>query len=176
MGDSMLFRLIIVFYIISLSLAFSHGTKKKSIKAHEHGVGILNIAQEGNVLLFEFELPGYDVVGFEYKAKEDKDLKKVENAISTLLDYKNMIKPSGKAGCNKIDSRAEVLYEGTHSEFIGKYVFSCQNLSELKIVYINYFNKFELSKKLNIKILGNNKKSAYVISKPKRILNVKGHF
>ena len=39
-------------------------SNKKSIKAHQHGVGILNIVKEDNILFFEFELPGYDVVGF----------------------------------------------------------------------------------------------------------------
>ena len=29
-------------------------------------------------LSFEFEMPGFDVVGFEYKAKKKEDIKKVE--------------------------------------------------------------------------------------------------
>ena len=33
-------------------------SNKKSIKAHQHGVGILNIVKEDNILFFEFELPG----------------------------------------------------------------------------------------------------------------------
>ena len=31
--------------------------EQKSLKAHQHGVSILNIAQEGNNLVFEFEMP-----------------------------------------------------------------------------------------------------------------------
>ena len=41
-----------------------HKKTKKSLKSHQHGVGILNIAQEENLLVFEFELPGFDVVRF----------------------------------------------------------------------------------------------------------------
>ena len=46
----------------------------------------------------------------------------------------------------------------------------------MKIIYIKYFNQFEYSKKLNIKVVTENKKTAYVIDKTKKILNVKGFF
>jgi len=39
-----------------------------------------------------------------------------------------------------------------------------------------YFDNFELTRKLNIKILGINKKAAYVIEKNKKMINVKEHF
>ena len=54
-----LLKVIILFYLLSSSFLIAHSTKKKkSLKSHEHGVGVLNIAQEGNILLFEFEIPG----------------------------------------------------------------------------------------------------------------------
>ena len=56
----------------------SRGKKKKSLKSHEHGVGVLNIVQEKNILQFEYEMPGYDIVGFEYKAEKKEDVGKVE--------------------------------------------------------------------------------------------------
>ena len=169
-------RLLIIFYLLSTTVLLAHSNKKKSLKSHEHGVGVLNIAQEGKTLLFEFEIPGFDIVGFEYKAKEKEDIKKVENAINILSNYKNMIMPSGSAGCEKINSSAKVINKGKHSEFLTSFTFNCEKVSELKIIYIKYFSKFENSQKLNIKIFGNNKKSAYVINKSKKILNVKGHF
>ena len=87
-----------------------------------------------------------------------------------------MIKPSGSAECEKIDSSAKVIYEGKHSEFISEYKFNCKKISQLKIIYIKHFKKFEFSKKLNVKIIGSNKKTAYVIERSKKILNVKGYF
>ena len=150
--------------------------KKKSLKSHEHGVGILNIVQEKNILQFEYEMPGYDIVGFEYKAEKKEDVGKVKKAINILSDHKNMIKPSGSAECKNIGNNAKVIYEGKHSEFISKYKFDCKNISELKIIYIKHFSKFDYSKKLNVKIVANNKKSAYVIDRSQKILNVKGFF
>ena len=145
---------------------------ENSMNLHE----LRNIAQEGNSVIFEFEIPGFDIVGFEYEAKEEDDINKVENALEILSDYKNMIMPSGSAECEKLESSAEVINEGKHSEFISSYRFNCKKISDLKIIYIKYFNNFENSKKLNIKVFGNNKKTAYVITKSKKILNVKDHF
>ena len=56
----------------------------KSLSAHEHGVSVLNIVQDLNSISFEFEMPGFDVVGFEYKAKKKEDIKKVRNALNIL--------------------------------------------------------------------------------------------
>ena len=172
----MYLRTILLTYFLLTQIIFAHSTKKKSLKSHEHGVGVLNIAQEGNTLLFEFEIPGFDIVGFEYEAKKDEDIKKVENALNLMADPKNMVKLSGSGKCKKITNNAKVINEGKHSEFISEYKFNCENLSDLKIVYIKYFGKFENSEKLNIKIFGNNKKSAYVINKSKKIISVKDHF
>ena len=169
-------KIIFLLYLLSTSVLYAHSTKKKALKSHEHGVGVLNIAQEGNSVIFEFEIPGFDIVGFEYEAKEEDDINKVENALEILSDYKNMIMPSGSAECEKLESSAEVINEGKHSEFISSYRFNCKKISDLKIIYIKYFNNFENSKKLNIKVFGNNKKTAYVITKSKKILNVKDHF
>ena len=60
---------------------------KKSLDAHLHGVSVLNLVQDMKQLSFEFEMPGFDVVGFEYKAKKKEDIKKVRNALSILGDY-----------------------------------------------------------------------------------------
>ena len=170
-----LIRISILIFLIS-SFGNTHSSKKKSLDTHVHGVSTLNIAQEGNILLFEFEMPGNDIVGFEYEAKEESDIKKVENAISLLSDHKNMISPSGSAECKIQSFSANVINEGKHSEFISSYKFICEKISNLKIIYIKYFKSFEFGKKLNIKVIGEKKKSVYVIEKSKKLINVKNHF
>ncbi len=172
----MLLRITIFLYLAAISFTFAHGPKKKSVKAHEHGVGILNIAQEGKNLLFEFEVPGFDIVGFEYKAESESDIQKVNDSINTLKNYVNLVKPSGSANCSEMESSAKVIYEGNHSEFISSYKLNCENIADLKIIYIKYFKNFPLSKKLNVKIFGNDNKTAYVIDKKKKMINVKGFF
>ena len=102
-GDFMYILLKISILTLLIS-SFGHAhSKKKSLDTHIHGVSTLNIVQEGNTLLFEFEMPGNDIVGFEYEAKQESDIEKVENAINILSDYKNLISPSGSGEC-KIES------------------------------------------------------------------------
>ena len=169
-----LFRLSILILLIS-SYSNAH-SKKKSLDTHIHGISTLNIVQDGNTLLFEFEMPGNDIVGFEYEAKLENDIKKVENAISKLSDYKNLISPSGLADCKLQSYTTNIINEGKHSEFTSSYKFNCNNISKLKIIYIKYFKSFANGRKLNIKIVGEKKKSAYVIEKSKKLINVKNHF
>ena len=76
-------------------------------------MSILNIVQDKKIS-FEFEMPGFDVVGFEYKAKKE-DIKKVRSALNIMSDYKNMIIISDEAKCKEENQLAKVLNEGSHS-------------------------------------------------------------
>jgi len=151
-------------------------SKNESIKAHQHGVGILNIAQENSKLIFEFELPGFDIVGFEYKAKKKEDIKKVKQAIKVLSDFSNMISLPTNANCEISYSNADLVIAGKHAEFFSKYILNCNNIIEINNIQINYFNSFENSEKLNVNLVTTNKKEAFSSNKLENILNVKGYF
>jgi hypothetical protein len=151
-------------------------SKNELIKAHQHGVGILNIAQENSKLIFEFELPGFDIVGFEYKAKKKEDIKKVKQAIKVLSDFSNMISLPTNANCEINYSNADLVIAGTHAEFFSKYILNCNNIIEINKIEINYFKSFKNSKKLNVNLVTNNKKETFSNNKLENTLNVKGYF
>ena len=71
----------IIFFIIA-SPVFSEDARQ--LNAHEHGIGVLNIAIEAPLVLMEFHAPGADIVGFEYAAKSDADLAAISAALKTL--------------------------------------------------------------------------------------------
>ena len=148
----------------------------KSLSAHEHGVSVLNIVQDLNSISFEFEMPGFDVVGFEYKAKKKEDIKKVRNALNILSDYQNMIIIPAEAKCEQETNSAKVLNEGSHSEFISEYIFNCKNLSSIKNIKVKFFDSFKFSKKLSVTIVSTNKKLSKIIDKTNKMLNVEGYF
>ena len=150
--------------------------KQKSLKSHQHGVGILNIAQEENLLVFEFELPGFDVVGFEYKAKKKDDIKKVKQALSILSDHDNMIEIDNDANCKKISSKANLLEEGNHTEFRSKYVLNCSNINKASRLAIKYFQNFKNSKKLDVKIITEKKSGALELLSNNNVIKVKDYF
>ncbi len=180
------FILLILFYTFNTYAEDGHDNhnhdhnevhnKKKSLKAHEHGVSILNIVQEQNTLAFEFEMPGFDVVGFEYRAKKKEDIKKVKNALNILSNYKNMIFPSASAECVQQDSMAKVINEGSHSEFKAEYILKCKNIDKIRDIQINYFSSFNFSKKLNINIITENKKQSQMTDKSNNKLDMDGYF
>ena len=149
---------------------------KQSLSAHEHGVSVLNIVQDKNRLSFEFEMPGFDVVGFEYKAKKKDDIKKVRNALNVLSNYKNMIVITAAANCEEEKKSAKVINEGSHSEFLSEYVLNCENISLIKSITVMYFNSFRFSKKLDINIVASKKKFSQIIDRGNNIISVEGYF
>ena len=149
---------------------------KKSLDAHVHGVSILNLVQDMKHLSFEFEMPGFDVVGFEYKAKKKEDIKKVRNALGILSDYKNMIDVPANGNCKEEKGSAKVINEGSHSEFISQYLLICEKISSIKNIQIKYFDSFPFSKELNINLITKNKKIAQTINRQDNIINVDGYF
>ena len=148
----------------------------KSLDSHVHGVSILNIVQDMKQLSFEFEMPGFDIVGFEYKAKKKEDIKKVRNALGILSDYKNMINVPADAKCKEEKNSANVINEGSHSEFISQYLLICEKISSIKNIQIKYFDSFPFSKELNINLITKNKKTARTINRQDNIINVDGTF
>lgn len=88
----------------------------RSLEAHVHGVGALNVAVEGDVVAMEFRAPGADIVGFEHAAKSDADLAAVEAALKVLeKPFDLFIFPEG-AGCAVTEAKAELVTEEDHDD------------------------------------------------------------
>ena len=153
-----------------------HKQQQKTLKAHEHGVSVLNIVQTSNTISFEFEMPGFDIVGFEYKAKVKEDIKKVKNALNILSNFENMVVLPQLGGCKEEKNNASVINEGTHSEFLSEYIFKCKNLSKINQIEIKFLKSFKYSKKLNINLISDNNKSSQTIDKSNATINVEGYF
>ena len=154
-----------------------HEEKEKiSLDAHEHGVSTLNLVQDMKKIAFEFEMPGFDVFGFEYKAKKKEDIKKVKKALNLLSENNNMLEINSEAECKKQESSAKVVNEDSHSEYISEYIFSCNKISSIKKIKIIYFDTFPLSKKLKINLVANNKKLSQVFDINNNTINVEGYF
>lgn len=79
--------------------ALAATAESRALGAHEHGQGALNIAVEGATILMEFEAPGADIVGFEYKASSPEDRSAVDAAIAVLAKPLDLFTPPAAAGC-----------------------------------------------------------------------------
>ena len=75
---------------ITLSV-FLAASLKASERAHEHGVGHLSVAIEGNEVEIELVVPGADAVGFEHAARTEIEKKAVLAAADKLKDVNRLV-------------------------------------------------------------------------------------
>jgi len=59
--------------VLACTPAFAEETRE--LGAHEHGVGAMNIAIEAGTVAMELRAPGADIVGFEYQAKSEAEIR-----------------------------------------------------------------------------------------------------
>lgn len=88
----------------------------RQLDAHEHGVGQLDIAIEGDKIAMELHAPGADIVGFEYAAKTDEDTAAIKGALETLSQPATLFVIPQLAGCSVTEANAELESASSHEE------------------------------------------------------------
>jgi hypothetical protein len=104
-----------VLFAVGFGLVAAAGAghaQQRQAGAHEHGRGTLNIALEGTRLTMELEAPGADIVGFEHKAKTQKQTTAVEKAEAQLEAADALFQLPATAGCVLEASRVAIEGEG----------------------------------------------------------------
>ena len=139
--------------------------KKGSLDAHVHGLSVINVVQEKNKVLFDIEMPGFDTVGFEYKAKSQKDKDLVKNALNMLKNPANLFSIPSAANCKMSNNTSTILEEKNHSEFRAKYEYDCLNVTEFSSITFNIFDSFKNSKDLEFNAIGRKSTTKHKINK-----------
>ena len=108
----------IIYILLSFNLmTFTIGAEEtRQVDKHEHGVGELNIAVEGSTIEFEFMIPGADIVGFEYVAKSDDDIAKINQVLKTFDDYTNIFTLPSNSLCELNGQKVALKEEDEHDE------------------------------------------------------------
>ncbi len=102
--------------ILSAMISVAAAEETRQVDKHEHGVGELNIAIEGNSINLEFMIPGADIVGFEYKAKSDEDISLVNTALTKFDDFNNIFTIPNTANCNLVEAEIAINQGDDHSD------------------------------------------------------------
>lgn len=106
--------------LIALSLQVSSAHAEDDFRDHEahvHGHVELNIAQDGQELLFEISAPGADVVGFEHPPETDAEKQALAKAVALLEQPQQLISLSGNASCElEFKSVKHTLSDSHHNE------------------------------------------------------------
>ena len=197
-------RFILSLYVVlSYSISTVLAEESRQVDKHEHGVGELNIAIDGSLAEFEFMLPGADIVGFEYEAKSDEDLAKIENALLVLENYENLFALTKNSKCVLADldyhlsgeehdehadeehadeehdehadeEHEEHADEESHTEFYAKYSFKCDNIKQLDKVEFSYFKTFPNSSELEVQFVSDIGSNAFEVEADKPVIILKG--
>ena len=93
----------------------------RQLDAHEHGVGQLNIAFDGQQIAMELHVPGADIVGFEYVAESAQDRAVVDTAVATLANPLKLFALTDAAGCSVVQAAAGLESEEEHDEHEGEH-------------------------------------------------------
>lgn len=178
-----------IYYILLLSTITSvaFAEEIRQVDKHEHGTGELNIAVEGDSIELEFILPGFDVVGFEYKASSETDIAKIRNALMTFKDPDNMFLFPDKAQCALTGFDAKLIEEhedehehedesekDSHSAFYAKYSLNCEYMNLLLIAQFTYFDSFSNSSELEIQFVSKVGSTSFEIDRELPFISLEG--
>ena len=175
-------RLLLALPFALLPLAAAHAVDEHdhdhehgSLSAHEHGVGRLNAALDGQTLELELESPAMNLVGFEHSATTDADKAKVAAARAKLENPLALFNLPKAAGCKVATQELESPLFGDkpdadddhdeadkdghehhheHSEIQAHYQFSCSAPGALKTLDLaNIFNTFPATQKIQVQLI-----------------------
>ncbi|MGF0241781.1 DUF2796 domain-containing protein [Rhodococcus sp. IEGM1300] len=177
-------RLLLALPFALLPLAIAHAADEHdhdhehaSLGAHEHGVGRLNAALDGQTLELELDSPAMNLVGFEHAATTDADKARVAAARAQLEKPLTLFNLPKAAGCvvstqelasplfgdkadadddHDEDAKDEDGHEHhhDHSEIHAHYQFSCSAPGALKNLDLaNIFNTFPATQKIQVQLI-----------------------
>ncbi|VVO31242.1 DUF2796 domain-containing protein [Pseudomonas fluorescens] len=174
-------RLLLALPFVLLPLAVVHAGDEHdhdhehgSLGAHEHGVGRLNAALDGQTLELELESPAMNLVGFEHAATTDADKAKVAAVRAQLEKPLVLFNLPKAAGCSIAkqelesplfgdkpdadddhDHDAKDEHHHDHSDIHAHYQFSCSSPGALKTLDLaNIFNTFPATLKIQVQLIG----------------------
>lgn len=173
-------RLLLALPFALLPLAMAHAAdvhEHDSLPPHEHGVGSLNIALDGQTLELALDGPSVNLVGFEHIATTDADKAKVSAARKQLEDPQTLFSIPKSAGCTADAQELEsplfepAPEEGTakgehhHSDIEAHYAFTCSKPDVLKSLDLaQFFKTFPGTHSIKVQLIGPSGQQSVVVS------------
>jgi hypothetical protein len=166
----------------------------RQLDAHEHGVGQLDIAIDGQQVAMELYAPGADIVGFEYAAESDADLAAVDSAATTLAGPLDLFVLPEAAGCSVVTAAAGLeseedhddhdddhdeghddhASETGHTEFHAEYLLTCANPSAITEINFAYFDTFPNALEVEVQIISDAGATSFEVERDAPVLNLSG--
>ena len=179
---------------------FAEGTR--TLDAHEHGVGELNIAIDGKTVAMELHAPGADIVGFEYAATSAEDRAAIDAAVAILAKPLALFVLPAAAACSVVMASAGLESDddhddhddhkdhddhdnhddhddhdgASHTEFHAEYRLTCGNTDALTGIDFAYFSTFQNARELEVQIISASGARAFEVERDAPQLDLRGMF
>ena len=187
--------------IIAATAASTEETRQ--MDAHEHGVGKLDIAFDGERIAMELHAPGADIVGFEYAAKTTQDRAAVDAAVATLARPLDLFALPTAAGCSVVEASASLeseedhdehkdkdhddhahddhdhkdhSAEASHTEFHAEYMLTCATPAQATLVTFGYFDSFPNARELEVQVITDRGATAFEVMRDAPTLDLRDMF
>ena len=147
-----------------------HGQGHGGHGAHVHGLGRLDLAQEGPEVHLRLETPAASILGFEHRPRGEAERAAQAEALAALRDGQALFEFSEAAGCtleevvvestlvepgedDRADHHPGQDEEGdTHADIEVAYRFLCARPGALKEVRVTLFDRFPSLERLEVQL------------------------
>ena len=172
--------------LITITPALAEDTRQ--LDAHEHGVGQLNIAFDGQKIALELHAPGADIVGFEYAAESRQDRAAVDAAVTALAKPLELFALPASAGCSVVQASAGLESEeghdahkdhadaAGHTEFHAEYLLTCADPAAITQITFAYFDAFPNALEVEVQLISDAGATSFEVGREAPILDLRGMF
>lgn len=135
----------------AVALALATAAAAHAAPAHEHGVGQLAAAVEGEALTLAFELPLDSLLGYERAPRSAAEKQAAAQVIDRLRRVADMVRPDPAARCELSDVTlvSAVLGLGggaistdEHADLDATYTFRCRDIARLAQIELPLMTAF----------------------------------
>jgi hypothetical protein len=142
------------------------------------------------------EVPGADIVGFEYEATTAEDQAKVQAAEEKLAQPLALFVLPRNAGCKVTSAKVVIAresetdhdaheheenahaeadgHEAEHSEFHAEYALSCSNVAAITTISFPYFDAFPSSEELAVMLITEKSQKAFEVNREHALIDIRG--
>ncbi len=164
-----------VLLFVSL-FAGAQDKKHREHRAHSHGHAELSIAIDSLVGQLEFKSPAESIVGFEHKAKSDKDVQRLTTAkVDFETNISKYVQFDSSLGCKFEKKSIEMVSDASddhHADFVARFDVTCAKPLQGTTILFDFTSVKKL-KNIDATILAGELQLKAEIRKKKTTLEIK---
>lgn len=170
-----------------------HDHDQRGHGAHVHGLGKLDVAQQGTGLYLRLETPAASIVGFEHQPAHELERAALEAALSVLRDGATLFRLTETARCSLREVGIESTLLGAegrpkgqgqgheedqagaaegHADFTAEYQFRCERPAELREIRVTLFEHFPGLERLHAQVASDRGQAGGVLTPTSPLLKL----